>query len=136
MAITLKFQYTHDYGTQSARGITIPVTLSVGRKSVRLHAKLDTGADHCIFGRVYGEEPGLKIEDGQQASFSTANGEFRAFGHDVTITCFEWHFDSLVFFPEAPEIGRNILGRQGWLQQFRVALIDYDSILHLSHYNI
>jgi len=40
-----------------------------------------------------------------------------------------------VFFPAAREIQRNVLGRQGWLQQFRVALIDYDSVLHLSHYN-
>jgi hypothetical protein len=102
---------------------------------VRLHAKLDTGADYCIFAREYGEELGLNIEDGQLTSFSTANSEFRAYGHEVTITCFEWQFDSLVFFAAIPEIRRNFLGRQGWLQKFRVALIDYDSVLHLSHYN-
>jgi hypothetical protein len=28
-----------------------------------------------------------------------------------------------------------VLGRQGWLQRFRVALVDCDSVLHLSHYN-
>jgi hypothetical protein len=109
--------------------------LTAGRKSVRLLAKLDTGASYCIFERAYGEQLGLKIEDGQGISFSTANSEFRAYGHEVTITCFEWRFDSLVFFPATPEIRRNVLGRQGWLQQFRVALIDYDSVLHLSHYN-
>jgi hypothetical protein len=66
---------------------------------------------------------------------SNCNGEFQAFGHEVTITCFDWQFDSVVFFPATIEIGRNVLGRQGWLQKFRVALIDYDSVLHLRHYD-
>lgn len=30
---------------------------------------------------------------------------------------------------------RNVLGRQGWLNQVRLALIDYDGKLFLSHYN-
>jgi len=102
---------------------------------VRLLAKLDTGADACIFERAYGEELGLDIEAGQPTRFRTANSEFQAFGHEVTIACFEWQFDSVVFFPATIEIRRNVLGRQGWLRQFRVALIDYDSILHLSYYN-
>jgi len=102
---------------------------------VRLLAKLDTGAAHCIFERVYGEQLGFNIEDGQLRTFHTPTGKFQAYGHEVTITCFEWVVPSVVFFPAALEIGRNVLGRQGWLQQFRVALIDYDSVLHLSHYN-
>jgi hypothetical protein len=102
---------------------------------VRLLAKLDTGADQCIFARVYGEQLGLNIEGGQPTPFRTANSEFQAYGHDVTITCFDWEFDSLVYFAASTEIQRNVLGRQGWLQQFRVALIDYDSVLHLSHYD-
>jgi hypothetical protein len=102
---------------------------------VRLLAKLDTGAAHCIFERVYGEQLGVNIEAGQAKTFRTATGDFQAYGHEVTITCFEWEFPSVVFFPAALEIHRNVLGRQGWLQQFRVALIDYDSVLHLSQYN-
>jgi hypothetical protein len=102
---------------------------------VRLLAKLDTGAGHCNFQREYGEQLGLNIEAGQRTSFRTANSEFQAFGHDVTITCFGWEFDSFVYFAASTEIQRNVLGRQGWLQKFRVALIDYDSVLHLSHYN-
>jgi hypothetical protein len=41
----------------------------------------------------------------------------------------------VVFFPANVEIHRNVLGRQGWLRQFRVALIDYDSVLHLSRHD-
>ena len=107
----------------------------VGRKSIRLHAKLDTGATYCIFQREYGEQLALDIESGQRITISTANSEFSAFGHEVTISCFEWQWNSVVYFPAQPEIRRNVLGRHGWLQQFRVALIDYDSILHISRYN-
>ncbi|MFZ0963364.1 MAG: aspartyl protease family protein [Terriglobia bacterium] len=135
LATTLTFRHSHHYGALSASGIAIPVKLTVSGKSVRLLAKLDTGADYCIFERVYGEQLGLNIESGRPTLFRTANGEFQAFGHEVTITCFDWQFDSVVFFPATIEIGRNVLGRQGWLQKFRVALIDYDSVLHLSHYN-
>jgi hypothetical protein len=102
---------------------------------VRLLAKLDTGAACCIFQRVYGEQLGLNIEAGESKSFGTATGQFQAYGHEVTIACFDWELHSVVFFPAALEIHRNVLGREGWLQKFRVALIDYDSILHLSHYN-
>lgn len=101
---------------------------------MRLLAKLDTGASHCIFERVYGEQLGLNIEGGDRITLHTANSEFQAYGHEVMIACFDWQFNSVVYFA-TPEIHRNVLGRHGWLQQFRLALIDYDSILHLSHYN-
>ena len=135
LATTLTFQYTHDYGAQSSDGITIPIELTVGQKAVRLIAKLDTGASWCIFEREYGEQLGLNIEAGEQITLSTANSQFQAYGHEVKITCFDWEFDSVVFFPAEPEIRRNVLGRHGWLEKFRLALIHHDSLLHLSHYN-
>jgi len=33
------------------------------------------------------------------------------------------------------KLGRNILGREGWLQLVRLAIIDYDEELYLSLYN-
>lgn len=135
MATTLTFHHTHDYRAQARDGITIPIQLTVGQKAVRLLAKLDTGASCCIFERVYGEQLGLNIEGGRQTLFRTANSQFQAYGHEVTITSFDSQFDSEVFFPAEAEIRRNVLGRHGWLQKFRLALIDYDSVLHLSHYD-
>ena len=135
MAITLTFQRTHDYGAQSSDGIAIPIELAVGQRAVRLIAKLDTGASCCIFQREYGEQLGLDIEDGEPITLSTANSQFQTYGHEVKITCFDWQFDSVVFFPALPGIQRNVLGRHGWLEQFRLALVHYDSRLHLSHYN-
>ncbi|HXJ91879.1 MAG TPA: aspartyl protease family protein [Terriglobia bacterium] len=135
MATTLTFQRSHDYTARRDSGITVPVTLTAGGSSVRLHAKLDTGASVCIFERAYGEQLGLKVEDGRPIQVRTANSEFQVYGHDVTIACFDWQFDSFVFFAATTEIQRNALGRQGWLHQFRVGLIEYDSVLYLSRYN-
>lgn len=135
MATTLTFQQTHDYSSQARDGITIPIELTVGQRVVRLHAKLDTGASFCIFERDYAEELRLNVESGRQVTVRTANSEFQVYGHGVTITCLDWQFESEVFFSGSPDIRRNVLGRRGWLQKFGLALIDYDSVLHLSHYD-
>ena len=75
------------------------------------------------------------MEAGHRTAFRTANSSFDAYGHEVLIECFEWQFNSVVYFPRDKEISRNVLGRHGWIQKFRLALIDYDSIIHLSHYD-
>lgn len=135
MPSTLSFHVTHNYADLTVNGITVPIQLSVGARNARLHAKLDTGAEFCIFGREHGEALGLNIEAGDLRTFSTVTGNFTAYGHEVTIACFEWQFNALVYFPPTPDFPRNVLGRNGWIQNFRLAIIDYDRLLHLSHYN-
>lgn len=135
MTTTLNFRRTHNYAAQSRQGISLPIRLSSGERSVRLLAKLDTGATNCIIQRGYAEALGLRVEDGEVRTFRTANSSFTAFGHTLMITCFEWNYETRIFFPEDPGIDRNVVGRSGWLQQFRVAIIDYDSLLHIGHYN-
>jgi hypothetical protein len=103
---------------------------------VRILAKLDTGADNCIFQRAYGEELGLDIESGDPRTFYTATGNFfEAFGHYVVIESFKWSFTSMVYFAKEGDVSRNVLGRNGWLRNFRLALIDYDSVFHVSAYD-
>lgn len=135
MPTTLSFEYTHPYGNLGQDGIVIPVNLMVGDNQVQLLAKLDTGASNCLFQRDYGEQLGLLIEAGRAITMNTANSSFMAFGHEVSIRCFQWEFNAEVFFPQSYDIRRNLLGRNGWLQQFQIALIDYDEVLHLHHYN-
>ena len=66
---------------------------------------------------------------------STAAGSFDAYGHNVTLSCFEWELETIVYFAAHEGFTRNVVGRSGWLQQFRLALIDHDSMLFLSHYD-
>lgn len=97
--------------------------------------KLDTGADYCIVQREYGEALGLDIEAGERKEFSTANGLFVAYGHEVTVECFTQEFNAIFYFAENLDFPRNVLGRTGWLEQFRIAIVQYDRSLFASPYN-
>ena len=102
---------------------------------VRIHAKVDTGATFCIFQREHGEELGIDIQRGERKRISTAAGGFTAFGHEIILESFGWEFASTVYFAEELEFPRNVVGRFGWLQQFRIAIVDYEGVLHLSKYD-
>lgn len=136
MPVTLTFSREHNYGGYPGSAIVIPIHLKLGNnRPVRILAKLDTGAEYCIFKREHGEALQLDIERGIPRDFRTANGTFSTFGHAVTIECFDWEFDATVYFAADYEFERNVLGRAGWLHQFRIAIIDHDTKLHLSHYD-
>ena len=62
-------------------GITVPVFLRLGERSLRVETKLDTGAPHCIFQRIYGEDLGINIASGDPKRCGTATGSFLTYGH-------------------------------------------------------
>jgi hypothetical protein len=84
MPVSLEFDTSHHYA-EVADGISLPITLCIGRQSVELLAKLDTGAAHCIFERKYAEMLELDVESGRLQRFRTVAGSFAAYEHEVTI---------------------------------------------------
>src|SRR5436190_7492785 len=96
-------------------------------------AKIDTGSSFCIFSREYGEQLGIKIEEGFLKKFLTPTGSFRAYGHWVMLVVDRFEFDSQVFFAEKDGLSPNVLGRQGWLDRIQLAIIDYKGQLFVSH---
>jgi hypothetical protein len=50
----------------------------MGAEIVNLFAKIDTGADYCLFERGFAEALSIDVERGTQLSFSTVAGQFRA----------------------------------------------------------
>ena len=66
-------------------GITLDVEIQLGNLTANFEAKIDTGAEACIFQRTYGEQIGIEIESGELQNFSTATGSFKTFGHSVTL---------------------------------------------------
>ena len=133
MPVSLDFATSHHY-TEAIDGINVPITLSVGRQSVELLAKLDTGAAHCIFERKYAEMLGLDVEAGRLQRFLTVAGSFSAHQHEVTIEMLGIEFSATVFFAQDPTFSRNFLGRTGWLDRLRIAIVDYDRMLFLGPY--
>jgi Aspartyl protease len=116
----------------SDRGIEVPIELRYGGESVRLPAKIDTGASGCFFQRAYAEELGVDVEAGRLETFSTAAGVFEAYGHRVEIDCLGHRNYATVYFARAISFSRNVLGRDGWLDHHRMGLSDRESLLYLS----
>ena len=133
MPVSLDFDTTHQY-TDAKDGIHVPITLAVGRESVELLAKLDTGAEYCIFERKYGEMLGLDVQSGRLQRFRTVAGSFDAYEHEVTIQTLGIEFPAVAFFAQDLAFFRNFLGRSGWLDRLRIGIIDYDRMLFVGPY--
>jgi hypothetical protein len=130
----LRFSERYAYDSRS-EGITIPAVLSTGGNKVQLLAKIDTGSSNCLFDRGYGEALGLRIEEGVHQTYSTVNGRFEAYGHELSILVSGTETTTTAYFYADPTIGRNVLGRRGWLDRIRFGLVEYEQFVYLADYN-
>lgn len=115
-------------------GIPIRVMLTYGGKTIRVAAKVDTGAAVCLFSHEDGLDLDIPIEQGVPIKLGGLTGSLDAFGHEVMLQTGDIVFQSFVYFARHPNLPRNLLGRQGWLRNLRLGVIDYDNLLHLSAY--
>ena len=134
MSESIDFDEVYEYNTLKS-GITVPVKISRAENQVAFTAKVDTGSSHCIFERKYAEQIELEIENGIELSFNTATGNFRAFGHELTLTVLGIENVSTVYFAESQYFDRNVLGRIGWLDRVKLGLIEREGKLFLSEYS-
>lgn len=131
----LSFTQEHHY-PDDATGIPLQVKLTYAGQSIAVRAKVDPGAAVCLFSHEDGLDRGIHIEQGIARRLGGLTGTLDAFGHQVTRQTGEVAFQSLVYFAKYPGLPRNLLGRQGWLRNLRLAIIDYDNVLYLSEYNL
>ncbi len=134
MSYTLTFAARYEYDTR-LQGINVPITLSSGAEIAQLQAKVDSGADGCVFARTHGERLGLDIESGQPTRFRTAMGGFLTYGHEITVTVLDIAVVATVYFAADPYFSTNVLGQVGWLNRVRFGLVDNEGHLYLSDYN-
>lgn len=116
-------------------GIPIEVSLTYAGTTIEVQAKVDPGAAVCLFTREDGMDLGIPIEQGIPKRLGGLTGSLDAFGHEVTLQTGDIAFQSLVYFAKYPGLQRNLLGRQGWLRNLRLGVIDYDNRLYLSAYD-
>lgn len=134
MKTTLTFTETISY-EDSTVGITIPVTLSYLDNAIQEQAKVDPGAEVCLFRYEVGARLNIPIEQGDQITLNTLSGSLEAFGHELTLQTGDLSFQSIVYFAKYPGLPRNLLGRRGWLRNLKLAVIDYENLLYLSAYD-
>lgn len=133
MSIQLSFTEELQYDDSPA-GIIIFVSLGYAGKNLRIEAKVDPGAEVCLFTHDVARRLGIQIESGIPITLHTLTGPLEAFGHEVTLQTCDMVFQSVVYFAKYPNLPRNILGRQGWLRKLKLAVIDYDNLLYLNAY--
>lgn len=129
----IEFETIYDYDTLKS-GITVLVKLHFGNEYRELNAKIDTGAENCIFERKHGERLGIEIETGEEQIFSTVTGNFITYEHELKLSILGIETVSNVYFAKEESFTRNVLGRQGWLDRVKLGLIDYEGKLFLSEY--
>lgn len=134
MKITLDFTELIHYEDDPA-GIVIEVLIENGNSKVREQAKVDPGAEVCLFKNEVGRQLGLIVEQGIPITLGTLTGSLEAFGHWVTLQTGDLTFYSLVYFAKYPNLPRNILGRRGWMRNIKIAIVDNDNLLYLSAYD-
>lgn len=127
------FEVEHSYYSRPD-GIWIPTFLTIGTKTVECEAKVDTGAEFCLFQRELADQLGLQVESGHLLPLQTLNSNFKAYGHEVQLSTLGLAFQVTVYFAENYGLPRNLLGRNGWLQQVKLTIVDYEEMLYLSAY--
>lgn len=131
MTFPIEFQKKTVYDSLK-KGITIDAILRYGGLEATCSAKVDTGAEVCLFNRHLAELLEIDVENGHRENFGTLAGSLIAYGHEIEIETLDLRFQSTVFFAESYAVKRNLLGRQGWLQLVKLGLLDYDSEIYLS----
>lgn len=115
-------------------GILLYVTLSHAGLRATAEAVVDSGGSVCLFGREIGVALGLDVETGIPNRLFSLGGPIDCFGHEVTLETVGLTFQSIVYFAKHPNLPRNILGRQGWLRNLKIGLVDYENKLYLGKY--
>jgi hypothetical protein len=115
-------------------GIPLQVRLTYAGHSIEVTAKVDPGAAVCLFSHEVGLKLGIPIEHGVPIKLGGLTGSLDAFGHEVMLQTGAIAFQSFVYFAKDPNLPRNLLGRQGWLRNLKLGVIDYDNLLYLSAY--
>jgi hypothetical protein len=134
MPFQLSFNRRHKYSSL-ATGIDLETTLRFGDLFINCEAKVDTGAEVCLFQRAIGEALEIPIENGVKKRLETLTGVLTAYGHEVGLELLGLKLQAVVYFAESDVVRRNLLGRQGWLQLIRLGIVDYDGELYLSLYD-
>lgn len=131
---SLRFSHRHGYDEYPA--ITLPVILiSDSKLRVGLQAKLDTGSTYCIFEKRYAEWLEMDLTSGTPTRIETPTGSFYCYGHELTLSAFDFEWHAVVYFAEHEGFRTSVVGRVGFLDRLKVGIVDYEQLLYLGLYD-
>ena len=115
-------------------GILLYVVLSRAGLRATAEAVVDSGGSVCLFSREIGMSLGLDVDVGIPKRLDSLGGPIDSFRHEVTLETAGLNFQSVVYFAKHPNLPRNILGRQGWLRNVKLGIVDYENMMYLGKY--
>lgn len=122
MPFQLSFTHRETYSSL-ASGISLETTLRFRELFINCDAKVDTGAEVCLFQRAIGEALEIQIEKGVKKRLETLTGVLTAYGHEVVLETLGLQLQTVVYFAENNEVRRNLLGRQDGCSSFGLELL-------------
>ena len=131
---TLDFDVEYRY-VSTPEGIHIPIRLVLADRAVDLTARLDTGAADCVLDRFFADVLAIDVESGVRQVYRTVAGSFVAYGHEMTIRTLGLEWSATVYFYEATGRQNSFIGRRGWLDRVRLALVHFDERIYLAPYD-
>jgi hypothetical protein len=131
---SLAFSHLHTYPEYPA--ITVPIILTSDLQTrVSLRPKLDTGSTYCIFEKRYAEWLDLDLTSGALTRIETPTGSFYCYGHELTVSVFDFEWQAIVYFAEFDAFRTSVVGRVGFLDRLKVGIVDYEQLLYLGLYD-
>lgn len=91
MSFQIEFQKREIYESLEI-GITIEAVLRYGNLKTNCQAKIDTGAQVCLFSRDYADILEIEVEGGYREKFSTLSGGLVAYGHEIELETLSLRF--------------------------------------------
>lgn len=80
----------------------------------------------------YADLLGLELTAGMKERIRTAVGSFTAYGHEINLVVSGMEWLATVYFAEDAYFPVNVVGRLGFLDRLKVAVVDYEQMLYLS----
>lgn len=133
MAYQLDFEKLISFDDTS-NGIALEAEIRYSDVSVKIDARIDTGAAYSIFERRFGEDLGLEIESGMRQRFGTSAGGFYAYSFRVTLLTADLEFNSMVFFTEDASFTKNVLDKITWLDNLALGLVAGAGKIYLNRF--
>ncbi len=109
MSFQIEFQKKETYPSVKA-GITINAILRYGNREQVCPAKIDTGAEFCLFNRTLADSLAIDVESGYQEKFSTLGGGIIAYAHEIELETLGLRFQYYVYLAENYAVNRNLFG--------------------------
>lgn len=116
----------------------VPVALYYQNRVIDFLAVIDSGADHCVFPAIYGQQVGIPVLDGKKAMAAGSTGTGDTYYHQVhvgiEIEGKPYGFDCYAgFMPGLDGMGVGLLGRCGFFDLFaKVAFNTKERVVELT----